>query len=98
MHEMPVSQSEKGRYIGHGTYLVAACTKKYANILASCALVDNVVHFLWVGMERQRGTHSGRCNGNLERVPRAASICCTVVRSSTSEDECLESWVSSEGG
>ena len=72
------------------TYFVVAGTKEQANSLAFCALVEDVAHFICVGVERQRGTHCGGFNRNLKRVPRAASICCTVVGSTTSEDECLD--------
>lgn len=88
-----VSQSDRQKKqkqdIRPGTYFVVAGTKKQANTLAFCALVDDVGHFIWVGVERQRGTHRGRRNGNLKRVPCTASICCTVVRSSTGKNECL---------
>ena len=84
-----VSGSES-KHLGSGTYLIVTATKKYANTLTFCALVENVARFLRVGVEGQRRVHERRRNGNFERVPRPASIFCTIMRSSTSEDECLE--------
>ena len=67
-----------------------AGAKEQTNTVTFRTLIEDVAHFLWVSVEGQRRAHHRRCDGNLKRVPRSAPIHCTVVCSSTSEDECLD--------
>ena len=71
-------------------YFVVTGTRKPAGELAFRALVDDVAHFLWVGVEGQRRASNRGCDGYFKRVPRSASVFRTIVRSPTSEDECLD--------
>src|SRR5258707_12727474 len=89
VRDWSVSQSERDG-VGRGTYFLVAGTEEPALILASPALVEDVTHFLWVGVERQGRTHEGRRDGSLKWMPCSAPVLCTIVRSSTSENERLD--------
>jgi len=87
---VPRQSLERSGHVDRKTYFVVACTEKYSDILTFHPLVEDVAHFLCVGVEGERSAPLHRWDGNLKQVPRSAPIFCTVVRGSTSEDKCLD--------